>query len=120
MRKSISATIAQTLSLTASASPFSFLKEKKPVDLDNDLPHSRKNYAYEMEKEISNLMKEKGIIYATVTTASQMGAVVRSIVHLESLKKENPDLQNIPDNHPDISQPLPEGYYIVNPRYLTA
>src|SRR4051812_30724668 len=113
MRRSISTTIAQMSSTMTTPSPFSFLKEKEVVNLDKKFPNSRKSYAFEIGEDISGHMKAKGITYAMITTASRTGPVVRSIVHLESLREDNPDLENVSDEHPDISQHLSEGYYVV-------
>lgn len=120
MRTSLSAYFAQKSAAMAAPSPFSFLKAKEAVNLDKEFPDSRKSYAYEIGEDISNLMEAKGITYATITTASKDGPTERSIVHLPTLKNEHPDLENIPENHPEISQELSKGYFILNPRYLTA
>ncbi len=117
---SISTIINRASEQTTSASPFSFLRKKKPVNLDPTFPDSRKNYTYEIGKEISLHMKANGITFATITTKSQTGVTKKPIVHLRSLKRNHPELlRHVTPQHPDLSQHLYDGHYIVNPSSLT-
>lgn len=111
--------IAQNTEEQNAPSPFSFLKTVAPVNLDNVFINARQKYTYEMSREIATHMKEKGIAYAHITTASKNGPCVRLIINLRNLRKSNPhQLKEVKADHPDLSQPLYNGFYVVNPRVL--
>lgn len=118
--RNITSIIDEKLQQQNAPTPFSVLKEMQPTNLDSVFPESRKNYAYEIGKDISAHMREHDIHYARITTASTNGTAVRWVINLKAIKKTKPELRNVSDTHPDISQCLGGDYYLVNPRFLTA
>ncbi len=120
-KKSISATLLANLSSKQQGpSVFSFLKTEQPVNLDLAFPESKKSYTYEIRKQISLYMKDNNIVYAQITTASNLRPCVRIIVNLRKIKKGKPELNEVVKGHPDISQHLYSDIYVLNPGFLTA
>ena len=114
----ITTIIKQSLDAQQAPSPFSFLRTEAPVNLDNVFINARQKYTYEIGKEIADHMEQNGIAYAHITTASKNGPCVRPIIKLQNFRKGNPQLKEVKNGHPDLSQHLYNGYYVVNPRVL--